>query len=725
MGNYRHLYLYLYQAVTNTLNYKMPVFQMLSAMQNVNAIQYWLCEFLRIGSIRKANFPIPRSVVCDFDMALLNSIVKVFGQYSNLKHYLTTCFALILTEHSIETPKCFIRLDICHYMHMASKWKFFSNLNPKVKKFYIRVMALLTKQTNFFHFVELAKSIILLSLSEEIGKDNDGNDSPSESAPVLITNHIKGIEEVSLYDKDNNTQDEDFELEITNCNIASWSSNLLEDCRKTLAETKIKCDMANPYYVPQLSQKLKTFLPYFPLYSGVMIPIFGYGQINASSSSVKSEMKDIKHILLKNKERPMRADKFVTTHLRSFAGRSLLAMSTHDSLLFAKNNESVTKNGVISNSISKTEPIIPTIGESIRPGDILNSPIMLNKSKKFKTDSNSPKNIGVEFYAEENDIISDDIIPDELNLEHNWRNKNTTQTNKRKTYLDNCPDWDISHTGKTRIGVANLQNDSLCSFLTIDKKRVVVINTCGFDNIASIIARACINEYYKNSIETSDINIMRFVKCFLKNGCSLNTYKLRAEILMGVNNFKTQIDKNNITIDCLSSIGNVAQYVFKNSPSYTEIRNCIVCSNIIMRQSVLIPINIDIIIMHGYCELSTAILECMPNNRSTCCKQRMSRNIKYGKQIFIECDAIENDIEKEHSLAEFQPKIQVGDHSFLLAGIVARYGDIGNGHYVGYSYQGSQWIEFDDLVKNTRNNTKEYQIKPHLIIYIACETNFF
>ncbi|EFN66838.1 hypothetical protein EAG_00550, partial [Camponotus floridanus] len=348
-------------------------------------------------------------------------------------------------------------------------------------------------------------------------------------------------------------------------------------------------------YVPQLSQKLKTFLCYFPLYSGVMIPIFKYGEINASSSSVESEMKDVKHILLNNKERPMRADKFVVTHLRSFA-------------------------------------------------DISNFPIMFNQSKKFKTNSNSPTNIGVKFDSQDN--ILDDI--NELNLEHNWRNKNTTQTNKRKTYLDNCPDWDISHTGKTRMGVANLQNGSLCPFLTIDKKKVVITNTCGFDSIASIIACACIHEYYKNSIETNDTNIMQFIKCLLKNGCNQNTYKLRAEILMAVNNFKTQIDKNYITIDCLSSIGNVAQYVFKDNPSYTEIKNCVICSRIIMRQSVLVPINIDIIIKHGYCELSAAILEGMPNNRSICCEKPMNRNIKYKKQILIECDAIKNDIEEEH-----------------------------------------------------------------------------
>jgi hypothetical protein len=605
---------------------------------------------------------------------------------------------------------------------MISKWKFFSQLNPKVKKFYIRAMALLTKQTNFSHFIELAKSIILLSLSEEIGKDDDGIDSPSESARVLITNHIKGIEEMSLYDKDNNdAQDEDFDLEITNCNIASWSSNLIEDCHKTLTETKIKGDMANPYYIPQLSKKLKTFLPYFPLYSGVMIPIFGYGEINASSSSVESEMKDVKHILLQNKERPMRADKFVTIHLRSFVGRSLLAMSSNDSMLSVKSNESETKNDVINSSINETKPIISAIKESNLSEDISNSLVALNQSEKCKIDSNSPINTRIELSSEESGITSDDT--NILNLEHNWRNKNTTKTNKRKTYLNNCPDWDINYKGKTRIGVANLQNGSLCSFLTINKKRVVVTNTCGFDSIASIIACACINEYYKNNVEISDTNIMQFVKCFLKNGCNQNTYKLRAEILMSVDHFKTQIDKNNITVDCLSNIGNVAQYVFKNNPSYTEIKNCVICSNIIMRQSVLVPINVNIIIKHGYCELAMAISEGMPNNRSICCKQRMSRNIKYGKQIFIECDAIDNDLEKAHSLAEFPLKIKVGDNFFFLAGTIARYGDIENGHYVGYSYQGSQWIEFDDLVRNAKNKTKEYKIKPHLIIYIACETN--
>lgn len=173
----------------------------------------------------------------------------------------------------------------------------------------------------------------------------------------IITHHIKGIEDVLLENKDENDKNKDdkdvenkeLNIEIKNCNVGSWSNNLVQKCRKTLEETTIKCDMANPYYIPQLSDKLRTFLSYFPLYSGIMISIFGSGKINESSSAVKSEMNDIKHILLKNKSRPMRADKFVTTHLSSFVGRSLLAMSTHDTILFAKNNDKVTENNNFTN----------------------------------------------------------------------------------------------------------------------------------------------------------------------------------------------------------------------------------------------------------------------------------------------------------------------------------------------------------------------------------------
>lgn len=252
---------------------------------------------------------------------------------------------------------------------------------------------------------------------------------------------------------------------------------------------------------------------------------------------------------------------------------------------------------------------------------------------------------------------------------------------------------------------------------------MVVTNTCGFDSIACIIAGACINELYKNIVETSDTNIMRFIRCFLENGCSQNTYKLRAEILMNVNQFSSQINKNIITVDCLSNIGNVAQYVFQSNPSYIQTKSCNVCSKIIVRQSVIVPINVDIIKEHGFCELSKAILKGMPNNISICCNQLMSESKRYGTQIFIECNAIEYGIERDYCLKEFVPKLLIDNNSFRLAGVIARYGGTGSGHYIGYSYQGSRWVEFDDLVKNIKYKTKEFQINPHLLIYVTCEAD--
>lgn len=63
--------------------------------------------------------------------------------------------------------------------------------------------------------------------------------------------------------------------------------------------------------------------------------------------------------------------------------------------------------------------------------------------------------------------------------------------------------------------------------------------------------------------------------------------------------------------------------------------------------------------------------------------------------------------------------MQFSNNFFILAGIIARYGGTESGHYVAYSYQNSQWIEFDDLVKNIKYKTKELEINPHLIIYIT------
>lgn len=81
MENYQIIYVYLYQIVCETPTVKMPVFQMLSAAQHTNAILYWLLEIRRIGSLHKKSFSCPQQVVCDFDRALMDAIVRAFSNF--------------------------------------------------------------------------------------------------------------------------------------------------------------------------------------------------------------------------------------------------------------------------------------------------------------------------------------------------------------------------------------------------------------------------------------------------------------------------------------------------------------------------------------------------------------------------------------------------------------------------------------------------------------------
>lgn len=116
--------------------------------------------------------------------------------------------------------------------------------------------------------------------------------------------------------------------------------------------------------------------------------------------------------------RPIRADKFITTHLSSFTVRSLLAMSTRNELLPSIiDNEQITGNSATDISINETEPIAPNTSKNNLFKNILLSPIVLRKSK-FETVFDSPTHIRVEFHnPEEIDNISDNT--NELNLEHN------------------------------------------------------------------------------------------------------------------------------------------------------------------------------------------------------------------------------------------------------------------------------------------------------------------
>lgn len=77
--------------------------------------------------------------------------------------------------------------------------------------------------------------------------------------------------------------------------------------------------------MPSFANKLIADARYLPLWSCICRDKFGFGRIPASSACVEGEFRIIKNIFLKNEITPMRADVFVSKHIKFLSGRMKLA----------------------------------------------------------------------------------------------------------------------------------------------------------------------------------------------------------------------------------------------------------------------------------------------------------------------------------------------------------------------------------------------------------------
>lgn len=115
---------------------------MLSERHNNIAIYNWLANWL------SNDVPHPKETVCDQSLALLSAIVQCFTQYSNLNDYINICADLILGNLQTDSywlPRCFIRIDVAHFIKLASQWAPLKTVPRIVKEVIIRAIGLLIK----------------------------------------------------------------------------------------------------------------------------------------------------------------------------------------------------------------------------------------------------------------------------------------------------------------------------------------------------------------------------------------------------------------------------------------------------------------------------------------------------------------------------------------------------------------------------------------------------
>lgn len=107
--------LYLYEGIMEVNQQTFTVLSMVSEQHDNISIRMWIQRWLRCG-VQPSKL-----VISDQSLALMSALVQSFTQYTSLEKYLKVCYLLVQNKPGIKLPKCYIRNDVNHFMHLITQ----------------------------------------------------------------------------------------------------------------------------------------------------------------------------------------------------------------------------------------------------------------------------------------------------------------------------------------------------------------------------------------------------------------------------------------------------------------------------------------------------------------------------------------------------------------------------------------------------------------------------
>jgi hypothetical protein len=306
---------------------------MLSERHNTICISNWLASWM------SCSIPKPKKVVCDQSLALLSSIVRTFTQYSSLNSYIHACADILtnkLPKDSRWLPQCYVKLDVAQFMKLVSQWPNLKLLKRRVREIIIRTIGCILKCQHFEDVYSLLLSLFITITNETNGvqRNTSIEISCQKHYMRLINIASTGIVEldhqldtiIDYVDTEDNTcveeYDRDNELEgLNDMNpFQSWAEKILNESKQFIQEGV----GINPLYAPKIVPHLVKIMKFLPLWSGIMVPFFEYGESVSSSAAIESSFNKLNNVTLKHIFLPTGIEVFLKNHIRSLKGALLL-----------------------------------------------------------------------------------------------------------------------------------------------------------------------------------------------------------------------------------------------------------------------------------------------------------------------------------------------------------------------------------------------------------------
>lgn len=182
-----------------------------------------MLEVLRKGA------PIFPMVVTDFGSSLLVGLARAYNSCADLKH-MQVCYDKIVTKSATTKLKCFLRLDVSHFIAMIAR-ECLRKQVPKARQFYLRVLAHAYKMQDFEKLHAFLESLLTVALSEDISRDESGIRVRSQLCLQEATNVIKGT---PIDDDLQSVEDDERDIEDTHVQIVATMEHFHFRCSKSI-----------------------------------------------------------------------------------------------------------------------------------------------------------------------------------------------------------------------------------------------------------------------------------------------------------------------------------------------------------------------------------------------------------------------------------------------------------------------------------------------------------
>lgn len=297
-----------------------------------------------------------------------------------------------------------------------------------------------------------------------------------------------------------------------------WAQNIFEKSKQFVHEG----NGINAMYLPSLIPILIKCMKLLPLWSGIMVSVFGYGPETASSAAVESSFKKLKTITFKSATLPVSIEEFLEQHISSLRGVSLIHSSQTGFGKTSENYEDViidTDNELQKESNFQVNQTNYSAEENdfLRIPDKLDCPLCSNGSLPSQNGAHKCVVCGIPVHAlstcsrnrsgDDNVrvcfscwILEEDFtIGGQINENMNEERKAVESWNRKshrkdKSYLVTNPH--LRHlelnNGKNIKSLPLLKNGSRSTELKSAKSKlvegkIVLTNTCAFDSLASLL----------------------------------------------------------------------------------------------------------------------------------------------------------------------------------------------------------------------------------------------